>query len=458
MNVPVGNPPRLPALRGYDVMPELASRDDPRREMILGGVVIFLFFGVFMGWSLIAHLDAAAYGVGQIGVEGHRQTIQHREGGAISAIYVKEGQHVTAGQVMISLAPAEVEAGESAMASHVINLEALRARLLAERLHTSIAEPREFVGLTGEDRTEADEAMRVQRAEMIARARSISSQKSVYGQRAAQLNAQITGLNQQVDATDRQSKLIGDELSATQTLADKGYASINRLRALERDAAGLSGSRADQASNAARARAQIGETEVESIGLDNQRQEEIAKDLRDTENDLSDSLPKLAQLKIQLANTQIRAPSSGTVVGLQVYAVGGVVAPGQKILDIVPDSAPLVMQVQFTPKDADSVHVGQKAEVRVTAISDRRIPVLNGQVTMLAADSVVDDKTGNRFFTGEVTVPVKELDKIKAVRGPLGGIRAGLPVQVIIPLRKRTALQYLTEPLTSAFWGSFREH
>jgi HlyD family secretion protein len=432
--------------------------DEPVLELRLGIAIAVLFFVLFLGWSLFARLDAAANAQGTITVEGHRQSVQHKEGGIIAAINVHEGSRVKAGDVLISLAPAEVEAQERSMAWQVIDLQAERARLFAEqRGESSIGIPVEFAQLTGADKAEADRALHAQQGELVARARALGGQKAVLRQRGSQLEKAIEGYHNQISATDTQSKLINDELNGTKGLAARGYASENRVRALEREDAGLSSQRADLAANAARSQAQIGETQMQALSLQTDRAEGVAKDLRETEFQLNDLLPKLAAVKEQLAKMQIRAPVGGQVVGLDIFTVGGVIAPGQKLMDIVPDHEPMVIEAQMTPNNTDGVYVGQQAEVRLISLHDRGLPILKGTITRLSADSFVDEKTGVRYYTCEISVPETEVRKLAELRGESGGLRVGLPVQVVIPLRKRTAFQYLTEPLTQAFSQSFRE-
>ena len=427
-------------------------------ELSIGVAVVVLFFGLLFGWSLFARLDSAAYAQGSVTVEGHRQTIQHKEGGVVSAIYVHDGDVVRPGQVLISLAPAEVAAAERSMSSQVIGLQAQHARLQAEITGRGVVvPPPEFAALTGDDRAEADRAMALQRNEMRARADSLSTQRAVLREREAQLSQTITGYSDQIKSTDRQYQLIGDELKGTQDLADRGYASINRVRALQRDQAGLTGQRADYVANIARSQAQISETHMQGLSLGADRAESTAKDLRDTEFQINDALPKLKQLKEQLAATEIRSPVAGQVVGLSVFTVGGVVAPGQKLMDIVPTKAPLVVDAQIGAQNFDGLHIGQETELKIASMHDRNLPIVKGRITQLSNDSLVDEKTGARYYTLEVTVSDAEAEKIRELRGPNGGMRAGLPVQVIIPLRKRTAFQYLTDPLTQAIWTSFRE-
>ncbi len=146
------------------------------------------------------------------------------------------------------------------------------------------------------------------------------------------------------------------------------------------------------------------------------------------------------------------------MVGLTIFTPGGVIAPGQKLMDIVPERQPLRIQARIAPDDADDLHVGQRTLVKFPGLHERTLPNLDGTLTRLSADSFTDEKTGQTYFTGEVTVPLDQIALIRKVRGRDFALRAGMPVQVLIPLRKRTALDYALEPLVGSFWSSFREH
>jgi HlyD family secretion protein len=450
---------RLALATGAGGGPNDIDSDDPGPELRLGWLVVFLFFGLFLGWALIARLDAAAYAAGDIAVAVHRQTVQHRDGGIVKAIHVKEGQHVDAGQVLIELAPNEVAASEGSLQSQAISLQAQRARLEVEREGRSqVPAPPEFAALTGPEKAQAADALKLQQSELATRLSALASQKAVLRQRQAELSQQIIGYQQQIKATDDQSRSIGAELNGTKTLADKGFASINRVRALERSASGLAATRADLAANIAKSNEAIGEARMQAISVDTQHAEEVAKDLRDINAQLNDLAPKLTSMKTQLSGTSIKAPVSGQVVALTVFTVGGVIAPGQKLLDIVPDNSPLVVEAKIKPDDASDLYVGQVTELKFPALHDRNAPIIHGRITRLSADALTDEKAGERFYTAEVTVPAAELANIRSERLKSDALRPGLPVQVLVPLRKRTAFQYLVEPLNQALWRSFREH
>ena len=231
---------------------------------------------------------------------------------------------------------------------------------------------------------------------------------------------------------------------------------MNRVRELERAKAALRGQQAAMESEYARAGEGIGETRMQSLSVTRDRLEKIEADLKDTQAKISETLPKLVATREQLHNSQVRAPATGQVVGLQVFTVGGVVAAGQKLMDIVPDGRELIVQAQLKPTDADDAYPGQKAQVRFLSVHNRSLPLFDGTVRTVSADSFTDEKSGQSFFRAEIVVPEAELNRIRAILGQ-GELRPGLPVEAVLRVRKRTALQYLLEPLTGAIWRSGHE-
>jgi len=436
-----------------------ALEDDPRNELRIGGLIGFLFFVVFLGWAAFAPLDAGAFAHGVVTVSGNRQSVQHRDGGTVSALHVREGDHVNKGDVLLELDADELRATERSLTTQTFALLATRARLNAERLgRSTFAPPPEFANLPAEDRPIAAEAMSLERAQLNARLSALTTQQSVLTARVSQLNQQISGLTEQSTANVRQQQLIAEETEGMQSLADRGYAPVNRVRALERTAAGLEGDNGNLTANVARVRDQIGETRTQIVSLQRQQMEDIAKQLSETERMLGEAQPKLIAARQQLNGVLVRAPATGQVVGLSIFTVGGVVRPGDKLMDIVPDRAALVLDAMVSPDDADDLKIGQVTEVRFPAFHERNMPLLHGRITKLSADSFLDEKSGQRFFKAEVTVPESEMRIIRQVRGAQTGLRSGLPAEIVIPLKKRTALQYILEPLEQRFWRSFREH
>lgn len=436
-----------------DLPPEA---DDPRRDIRIGAIVAFVFFVVLLGWAAFVPLDAAVRAPGVISVLGNRQAVQHPDGGVVTAIHVTEGQRVRAGEVLVELAAPDARAAERALTSDYFALLAQRARLNAERSGLPLQVPPEFLALPAIDRPLAEEAMRLQRAQMAARASSMSAQQSVLVQRERQLRQQQSGFSEQRQSYAEQRKLLDDELDGLREIQKKGFASMNRVRELERVDAELRGNQAALTSEIARAGEGVGETRMQSLSLLRSSQEEIATDLRDTESKISTVLPKLISLREQLARAQIRAPATGAVVGLTTFTVGGVVAAGQTLMDIIPENRKLVIQAEVSPPDADDVYAGQPAQVRFASVGSRNLPLVTGHVKTISADSFTDEKSGRHYFRAEIEVTERDLAKVQGVLGK-GHLRAGLPVESMLLVRNRTALEYLLEPLGRSFSRSLHE-
>ena len=439
--------------------PDVLAQADPGREIRAGLVIAGLFFVLFLGWAAFARLDAAAYAPGTLIVSGQRQSVQHRDGGVVGAILVRDGQRVTRGQVLVRLAAAEVRAQERALASRAIRLLAQRARLEAEQLGSDrVAAPPEYAALVDEDRREAATALRLQQTELGARRAVLSAQRGALGQRVAQSGEQGRGLGEQAASAREQLRLIDEQIAALRPVADKGFVSQTRMRELERARAELEGQRGQYAAGVAQTRGAARESQSQALEAERTFRERTASDLRDVEESLGDVLPKWAAARDQLARTEIRSPATGAVVGLSVFTPGGVIAPGQKLMDIVPEKTPMLIQARIAPDDADDIRVGQRTLIKFSGLHERTLPNLEGRVTRLSADSFTDEKSGTSYFTAEVVVPREQLRLIRQVRGPGFALRAGMPVQVLIPLRARSALDYALEPLIGSFWSSFREH
>ena len=429
--------------------------DTPRRELIVGGVIILLFFGFFLGWAAFAPLDAGAYGQGQVAVSGNRQAVQHREGGVVSTLHVAEGDSVQRGQILLTLSSGEVRAIERGVASQVFALLAQRARLIAERDGLGgIPTPPEFADLPPADAALANESLRIQRQQFGARRTGRSTETGVLRQRIAQLNEQISGYERQIASNIEQQRLIQEELEGMRSLAERGYAPQTRVRALERTAAQLDGDLGSLRAQIARSREAVGETRLQMSGVSTEMAEDVADQLRQIDVQLNELRPRLAELRSQIARSEVRAPATGQVVGLTIFTQGGVIQPGQTLMEIVPADASQIIVAQISPNDVDNLRPGQTTEVRFPGLRERNPPTIHGRVTRISADSFTVEETGASYFRAEIVVPASEMDKLGRAANTL---RPGAPVEVIILLRKRTALSYLLEPLTNNLWRSVSE-
>lgn len=434
--------------------------DNPWIEGRVGLFFIFLFFGVFGLWAAFAPLDAGVVATGEVKVAGNRQVVQHRDGGVISRIAVREGDHVAANQVLLEISAVELAAQERALAGQAIELEASRERLLAEGARRQvIARPANWAALPPEYVELADAVLARQQDELTTRRSAIAAQTGVQGQRQSQLSARIEGYREQIASVEEQARLVNEELRGLRALSEEGFASETRVRAAERTAAELTGRRAELSGLIEQSREGIGEARMQSLSIHEDRSQLIAQELRLTETQIAETMPRLQAVRVQLEAARVRAPAAGVVVGLSFFNEGAVVQPGEHILEIVPDDQDLIMQVQIRPMDADNVHVGQPTNVRLAAFEGRQMPYARGEVTRLSADRFEDPRNGALYFTAEVRVTRDELTRLSSAGGLTQlTLSPGLPVEVVIPLRKRTALQYLLEPLGQTVWRSFREN
>lgn len=183
--------------------------------------------------------------------------------------------------------------------------------------------------------------------------------------------------------------------------------------------------------------------------------QERAQSLRRIEGQIAEILPQLTAARARLEATRLRAPIDGVVVGLTANTLGGVIAPGERVMDIVPDNPELIVEARIRPEDADDVGPNQRAEVRITAFGGHNIPIVYGAVRQISADRFEDKVRGADFFKVEVTVSEEELQRLTQKAGRR--LRAGLPAQIIIPTQKRTAAAFLLGPLEQTLWGAFRE-
>ncbi len=407
---------------------ELSEEDSGKNEIRAGLLALVAFFLGFGGWAALTPLDAAVVASGVVVVSGNRQTVQHRDGGVISRLAIEEGDRVERGQILIELGAPELVAREQALLSQVVDLQMQRARLTAERGGTNtLTQPPEWAALDPSDREVAEAAFQ-------------RHQREVGGGAWSSYDARIAGYRGEITSITRQETLLGQEIAGMRALAEEEFAPETRLRALERQLAELNGRRSELT-------AMIAST-----------QQERYQDLRRVDAQLAELAPQLAGAREQLEQTRLRAPADGVIVGLQVHTVGGVVRGGERLMDVVPEGQDLVVEAQVRPEDVDDLQIGQTTEVRITAFGGRNLPIVHGEVRQVSADRFTDERTGRPYFLVQVVVPPEERGALDRSGGNGSRrLRAGLPAQVVVPTRKRTALQYLLEPLNQTLWRSLRE-
>jgi len=435
---PSGDPPRRVS-------------DSARGTIIAGMSILAVFFGGFGTWAALAPLDSAVIALGVVKVEGNRKTVKHLDGGIVKELLVKEGDRVEKGQVLIRLDETDARARIDIFSGQYDSLKALESRLLAERdgLDT-IRFPDFLLDRAGDDNV--FEMLAGQINVFETRRASLAGQIAVLQQRIAQLRTQIGGFQAQKRSQERQLELIREELAGTRELHEKGYAPKTRVLALERKAASIEGESGELIADIARTRQAIGEAKLQIAQLQKERLAEATTELRDVQTRLGEVEPRLGWAKEMLSRTELAAPEAGYVLGLTAFTVGGVIAPGERVLDIVPADNTLIIEARIQPSDIDDVYAGMPAEVQLTAYKRRVVPTVDGVLTWVSADRLTDDRSGEAYYVAYVEIDPESLAEVGEIR-----LYPGMPAQVMIATGARTAFDYLIGPLTSSFDRAFRE-
>jgi len=446
----------LPAITDEE---ENASVDNPRRDILLGFIVIALFFGGFLGWAAFAPLDAAAVAPGVVQVSGNRKAVQHLHGGTVDEILVSNGDRVTRGDLMVRMDTDEMLGNRRQLLSRLITLRAREARLLAEQAGLDTVEAGPWLSsLTGDAADEAAGALSSEQDQLNTRADSLIGQIDVLQQRKVQLQQRSQGLQSQLRANTEQRSLLQDQLADVQQLYEKGLSPLTRVRQLQGQLVSLEGDNGRLNSSIAEARETMGEVDLQISSLQDELNTDVTARLSQTQREIAEVQPQYDTIALRVERAEVRAPVSGLVVGMSVFTEGGVVSPGQVLMEVVPEEEPLVIRARVDPSQADDVQIGMEAEVRLEIARSRENPILFGEVTGLSADRIVDERTGMPYFDAEVVVPPEEMQRLEEFIGREITLRPGYPAQVIIPLRARTMMGYLAEPITGALWQAGREN
>ncbi|MDG2340518.1 MAG: HlyD family type I secretion periplasmic adaptor subunit [Paracoccaceae bacterium] len=421
--------------------------------LTIGILALFVLVGGFGAWAVNAQISGAIISSGKIEVDQNRQIVQHPDGGVVSDIIVEEGDIVSEGAVLIRLDDSQLASELTIIEGQLFELMARRARLEAER------DSSEAVDFDSElhDLARSSEDVRDQMAGQvrlfIARSESISKEIEQLGKRRGQIVDQIIGIDAQMDAMSIQLDLIKQELDNQQTLLDKGLAQIARVLSLQREQAKLSGTVGELTAQRAQAEGKITELDIEILKIGTTRREDAITRLRDLQFQELELAEQRRNLIERLSRLDIRAPVSGIVYGMQVFAKRSVIRPADPVLYLVPQDKPLVIMAQVEPIHIDELYVNQEVTVRFSALDSRTTPELFGHVTQVSADAFQDENTAFSYYRAEIQLNEGEMDRL-----PEGTILIpGMPVEAYMTTTDRSPLEYLVKPLADYFAKALRE-
>ena len=421
----------------------------------VGLAVVIVLIGGFGGWAATSELSGAVIARGTVVVESNVKKVQHPTGGVVGQILVHDGSVVDAGEILIRLDDTVTRSTLGVVQSQLDEYMGRQARLRAERDGADTIEfPPELLERGAERAVAA--AMTGETKLFEARKNARKGQRAQLRERIAQSNEEIRGLTSQQLGKEQEVKFITEELSGINELYAKNLVPLSRLNTLQRDKARLEGEQGQYVAEIARARGKISETELQILQLDQDFRTDVLKELRETEAKLAELTERVTAARDQLKRMDIRAPQGGIVNALSVHTVGGVIANGETIMQIVPRSDALVVEAKVAPQDIDQVAVGAAGVVRILAGDQRTMPDVSGVLTRVSADLTRDPPAAGQdsqpYYLARVSLPadeVRRLDDLKLV--------PGMPAEVFIQTYARTPLQYLLKPLREQIARTFRE-
>ncbi len=420
-----------------------------------GMMTLAIGFGGFFLWAALAPLDEGVPGIGVVSVDTNRKTVQHPKGGVVDAILVREGTRVKEGDVLLRLNDKETRAQLDIVRGQYFVSKATEARLLAERDEApKVVFPDDLVE-AGKTDSRAEEAMRAQDRLFVARRTALTSELGAFDEAIVGLSNQIKGLQSLQAGKKAQIDLIEKELTSLRGLAEEGFVPRNKLYELERVLADLSGTRGEDLAQIARAQSSISETKLRRL----QRKEDFRKDVEtqisEVQRDVGSRSEQLKALEDEFSRTVIKAPTDGYVVGLEAHTVGGVIKPGDRIMDVVPEGDVLVVEAQLPVNLIDKVRVGQLANMHLQIVLGGGIqPVIEGRVVRISADRLTDSRTGAPYYSARIELtPRGEAEILKHKIH----VQPGMQADVVVITGERTVLQYLLRPLVSRISSGMKE-
>ncbi len=407
--------------------------------------------GGFGVWAATTHIAGAVVAHGMVVVESSEKKVQHPTGGVVGQILVKNGDRVRANDLLLRLDETVTRANLQMVTKQLDQLSAREARLKAERDDTAeIVIPQSLKMRASEP--EVAEIIAGETNLFESRVKIRVGQKAQLRERISQLDEEYSGINAQIDAKRRELELIAKELEGLETLENQKLVRTEKMTSMRREVARLEGENGQLQAAAASTKGKISEIELQILRIDQELKTEVATDLRETQTKQAEYVERRTAANDQLARIDLRAPQDGIVHQLNVHTVGGVVNPGEPIMLIVPDSDKLVIEAKIAPQDIDQIFKGQPAMIRFGTFDHRSTPELEAKVVGISANVTQNQQTGEVFYTARVELPDSEVKR-------LGGqkLLPGMPADVQIRTRDRTAMSYLLKPLEDQIVKAFRE-
>lgn len=440
----------LPTAESHDS----EEAEEMRRWAIFGILTVIIASLIVTAWAVWAPLHGAVLGQGMLKVESYRQTVQHQEGGLVKEIRVRNGSRVKKGDILIALEDLRIDASVDIVTQQLYSEMAKNMRLAAER------EMRPVLDFP-------DELLKQKHVAAISEA--IAKEQNIFAQRRASLQHQLGIIQEQIVEAERESKateeqvaadekankLMSEELVANDDLLKKGFISNTRMLALKRSLNDYEARLGEHRADHSRARQKKNDLRLRSETLRSEYRDNAARELKDSTDRLNEYRQRAVPLRDISVRQNITAPADGVVVDLKLHTVGATVAPREPLMDIVPDNQHLIVEAKLPQESISELRTGMPAEVRLTAFKQRVTPMIKGTLTYISADVLSEPVPGGGaafHYLCQIT-----LDPESVKEAGITQMQPGMPADVYIQTRARSALQYLLDPVMDSLNRSFRE-
>lgn len=429
------------------------ARPTMRRQVIWGIAVIAILGGTATAWASLAKLESAVVAQGVVVVEGSVKKVQHPTGGVVGKLLVKEGQRVKAGELLMSLDDTTTRAQLGIVDNDLTSFRIRAARLSAERDDAQAIElPADLIETAKRD-ANIRKVIESERRLLETRRNGRTGQKGQLAERIDQLKLEIVGTQEQLEAANTTLQLAKNEFKVQKELLERGLTQTQRVTALEREVARTVGQVGELTAKISQLKGKITETDLQISQVDRETATEVQKDLRDAETKITELSERRNAAIDVLKKIDIRAPSTGVVNQLNANTIGGVIAPSDVMMIIVPDTSRLEVEVQMNPQDIDQIGAGTPARVRFTAFNRNTTPEIQGTMYRVGADRAKEQQTGRPYFSGGISFTAEQL----AVLGNNNVLVAGMPAEVYIRTGERTFASYLFKSMSDFFKRGLNE-
>lgn len=438
-------------LRGAALTPAASAYLHAGRPGLWGWILLLVGAAGGVAWASLAPLDQGVSAPAQVIVTGNRKTIQPLAAGLVSAILVREGDKVRAGQTVVRLDSTQARSQLEAARGQWFVMQAVEARLAAEHADRGdIAFPAALVHEQSDRR--AAEAMGLQRQLFQTKRANLAGDLTIFRENMAGVEATLQGLEETKASKIEQQRILKEEIRTQRDLAEQGYLPRNRVFEQERLLAQLSGAISEDIGNIGRNRQSIAEIKARISNRVQEYRKEVETQLSDAQKELHTLASRIDALAYDVANTEIRSPADGIVVGLAIFTLGGVVQSGMTLMDIVPENEPLRIDAQIPTTLIDKVHAGLEVDVRFPAFLQSITPRVPGVVKTVSADALFDANLKQPYFKAQIEVTAEGMKMLKQHQ-----IRPGMPAEAFIRTGERTMMNYLFKPVRDRLRSALTE-